>query len=60
MRQAILESYAVVTPINHSLNEQRYKHRAWTAINLLGSLIFALLATTVIFGADKLLPKVIQ
>jgi hypothetical protein len=62
MRQAILESYAVVTPINRSLNEQRYKHRAWAAINLLGSLIFALLATTVIFGADKLgyLPKVIQ
>lgn len=61
MRQAILDSYAVVTPINRALNERRYRHRAWAAINLLGSLIFALLATTVIFAADKLgyLPRVI-
>jgi len=61
MRLVLLESYAAVTPINRSLNERRYKQRARAAINLLGSLIFALLATTVIFCADKIgyLPKVI-
>ena len=61
MRQVLLESYSAVTPINRSFNERRYKHRAWAAINLVGSLIFALLATTVIFSADKIgfLPKVI-
>ena len=60
MRQVLLDSYSVVTPINRSLNERRYKHRARAATNLVGSLILALLATTVIFGADKIgyLPKV--
>jgi hypothetical protein len=61
MRLVLLDSYGAVTPMNRALNERRYKHRAWAAINLLGSLIFALLATTVIFGADKFggLPKAI-
>jgi hypothetical protein len=60
MRQVLLDSYTLVTPSNRSLNQRRYKHRAWAAINLVGSLIFALLATTVIFGADEFgyLPKV--
>lgn len=59
-QQALIESYTKVTPINRAFNARRYKLRSWAAINLLGSLMFALLATIVIFGADKMgyLPKV--
>jgi hypothetical protein len=41
MRPVLLDSYTLVTPSNRSLNLRRYKHRAWAAINLVGSLIFA-------------------
>jgi len=60
MRQTLLESYAKVTPINRALNERRYFHRAWAASHLVRSLIWALLATTVIVVAEKLvyLPEV--
>ena len=60
MRQVLLESYTKVTPINRALNARRYKLRARAASHLIRSLIWALLATTVIFAADKLsyLPRV--
>jgi hypothetical protein len=60
MRQALLESYTTVTPINRGLNQRRYKFRSLAPSHLVRSLIWALGATTVIFAADKLgyLPKV--
>jgi hypothetical protein len=58
-QQALIASYTKVTPINRAFNARRYKLRSWAAINLLGALMFALMATIVIFGADKMgyLPK---
>jgi hypothetical protein len=60
MRQVLLDSYTMVTPINRALNQRRYKFRALASSHLVRSLIWALAATTVIFVADKLgyLPKV--
>lgn len=61
IKQALLDSYTTVTPINRSLNQRRYRFRALASSHLVRSLIWALAATTVIFVADKLgyLPKVI-
>jgi len=60
MHQALIESYAAVTPANRELNQKRTKFRALASSHLVRSLIWALGATTVIFMADKLgyLPKV--
>jgi hypothetical protein len=61
MQQALIESYAKVTPINRAFNARRYRWRYLAAINLLGSLLLAVVATIVIFGSDKVgfLPKVV-
>ena len=61
MRQVLLDSYTMVTPINRGLNQRRYRFRSLASSHLVRSLIWALGATTVIFAADKLgyLPKVI-
>ena len=61
VRQMLLDSYTVTTPINRSRNQQRYKFRAWASMHLVRSLIWALSATSIIVVADKLgyLPKVI-
>ena len=60
MRRVLLESYMAVTPLNRSVNLQRYGFRARAASHLVRSLIWALAATTVIFMADKFaaLPQV--
>jgi hypothetical protein len=59
MRQTLLESYAEVTPVNRSLNQRRYRFRALASSHLVRSLIWALVATSVMFLSDKLgyLPK---
>jgi hypothetical protein len=59
MRQTLLESYAEVTPMNRSLNQRRYRFRALASSHLVRSLIWALVATSVMFLSDKLgyLPK---
>ena len=54
MRQALIKSYADMTPSNRELNERRYTSRARASSHLLRSLILALAATTVIFMSDKL------
>jgi hypothetical protein len=54
MRQALLDSYAAVTPTNRALNQRRYRFRALAASSLVRSLIWALGATTVIAITDKL------
>ncbi len=54
MRQALLDSYTSVSPINRALDQRRYRFRALAASHLVRSLIWALTATTVIFVADKL------
>jgi hypothetical protein len=61
MKQVLLESYTMVTPINRGLNQRRYRFRSLASSHLVRSLIWAVGATTVIFAADKLgyLPKVI-
>lgn len=60
MRQLLVESYVAATPVNRTLNQQRYKFRARASSHLVRSLIWALSATSVIFLADKLgcFPKV--
>jgi hypothetical protein len=60
VRQFLIDSYAATTPINRTLNQQRYRHRARASMHLVRSLIWALLATSVIFVADKLgyLPRI--
>jgi hypothetical protein len=59
IRSDLLSSYSEVTPKNREINKIRYRFRALASANLVGSLIFALLATSVIFVTDKLgyLPK---
>lgn len=61
IRSDLLRSYSEVTPRNRRINELRYKLRSRAASNLVGSLIFALIATSLIFITDKLgyLPKAI-
>jgi hypothetical protein len=61
MRQALLDSYLTVTPLNREVNQERYRLRALAASHLVRSLIWALCATTIILVADKVgyLPKVI-
>ncbi len=61
MRQALLNSYLTVTPLNREVNQERYRLRALAASHLVRSLIWALCATTIILVADKVgyLPKVI-
>lgn len=61
VRQMLLDSYTVATPENRNRNQQRYKFRAWASMQLVRSLIWALIATSIMFAADKLgyLPKVI-
>jgi hypothetical protein len=54
IRQMLLESYLAVTPQNRDLNQRRYRLRALAARHLVRSLIWALLATTVILIADKI------
>jgi hypothetical protein len=60
VRQLLIESYSATTPANRTLNQQRYRHRARASMHLVRSLIWALLATSVIFAADKLgfLPRI--
>ena len=60
MRQALLDSYAEVTPVTRRINQERYRYRALASSHLIRSLIWALGATTVIFVADKagFLPRV--
>jgi hypothetical protein len=59
MRQTLLDSYTAVTPANRNLNQRRYRFRALASSHLVRSLIWALVATTMIFMSDKLgyLPK---
>lgn len=54
VRQALLDSYTAVTPINRTLNQRRYRLRAPAASHLVRSLIWALGATSVIVIADKI------
>lgn len=60
IRQTLLDSYTAATPANRVLNQMRYKFRARASSHLVRSLIWALVATSVIFLADKVgfLPKV--
>jgi hypothetical protein len=61
MRQTLLDSYMTVTPTNRNLNQRRYRFRALASSHLVRSLIWALVATTMISMTDKLgiLPKVL-
>lgn len=54
MREALVESYASVTPVNRALNERRYKLRAFAASSLVRCLIWALAATILIVVCEKL------
>lgn len=60
MRQMLIDSYAAVTPFNREINLQRNLARAKASAHLILGLTWALVATTLIFVADKLgdLPKV--
>jgi len=62
IRQILIGSYAVATPVNRTINRQRYRARASASAHLVRGLIWAFAATTVIFVADKLgdLPRVTQ
>lgn len=58
-RQALVDSYNRVIPVNRRLNAGRYHRRAQAASHLVRSLLWALGATIVIFVSDKvgLLPR---
>jgi hypothetical protein len=59
MRVVLLDSYTEVTSSNRILNQRRYRFRALASSHLVRSLIWALVATSVMFVTDKLgyLPK---
>lgn len=54
LRAALLDSYAATTPANRVLNGRRLAARALAASHLVRSLVWALLATSIILLADKL------
>lgn len=54
LQAALLDSYAATTPANRALNGRRLAARALAASHLVRSLIWALLATSIILLADKL------
>lgn len=54
MRQALLDSFTLATPINRGLNERRYRFRALAASNLFRSLICAFAATIVLYVSHRL------
>jgi hypothetical protein len=61
MQQVLLESYMAATPVSRAVNQRRFKLRAQAAGGSMRSLLWALLATILIFAADELgyIPKVI-
>ena len=54
LRAALLDSYAATTPVNRALNGRRLAARALAASHLVRSLVWTLLATSIILLADKL------
>lgn len=53
MRQMAIDLYLKIIPHNSELNLMRYRLRARAASHLVGSLIGALCATSIILIADK-------